>query len=124
MIDTTTSKERLVAELALVTEELKGLGIHNPDNADDWIATPVGTEVAEADSNVHADHAEELEEREAILADLELRYNAIRGALARIDAGTFGVCEICNGPIEDTRLEAYPAARTCIEHREEEATLS
>ena len=35
-------------------------------------------------------------------------------AIARLDAGTYGVCERCGSPIGAERLEALPAARTCI----------
>lgn len=118
-MDTTVYKERLTAELENVTEELKSLGIHNPDNKEDWIATPRDSAVGEADENVGADKAEELEERTAILADLEERYNSINAALARIEAGTYGICEVSGNPIEEERLRANPTARTCIAHKEE-----
>lgn len=123
-MDTATWKEELEAALRDVAEELKGLGVHNPDNVADWVATPVGTDVGEADENVSADKAEEFEEREAVLADLERRYNATRKALERIEAGTYGICEIGGEAIEPARLEANLAARTCIMHREEEGALS
>jgi RNA polymerase-binding transcription factor DksA len=35
-------------------------------------------------------------------------------ALERLDAGTYGVCERCGGPIAAARLEARPVARTCV----------
>jgi DnaK suppressor protein len=34
--------------------------------------------------------------------------------LTRLDAGTYGTCEVCGEPIGTARLEARPAARTCI----------
>ncbi len=117
-------KEILSGELAVITADLKDLGVHNPENPEDWTATPIGTETPEADENVSADHAEELEERTATLADLELRYNATLRALKKIETDTFGICEICQKGIEAARLDANPAARTCIEHREEESGLS
>jgi DnaK suppressor protein len=39
----------------------------------------------------------------------------IYDALARVEAGTFGECEECNGPIAKPRLQAIPYARHCIE---------
>lgn len=39
----------------------------------------------------------------------------IDDALARIDAGSFGVCERCGGPIGKDRLEAIPYATFCLE---------
>lgn len=35
-------------------------------------------------------------------------------ALAGIEAGTYGTCEECGGPIGDTRLEALPATVRCV----------
>ncbi len=38
----------------------------------------------------------------------------IDDALARIDEGTFGLCEMCGGTIEIKRLKALPYAKMCI----------
>lgn len=35
-------------------------------------------------------------------------------ALARVESGTYGVCEVCGSAIGEARLDALPAARTCI----------
>ena len=35
-------------------------------------------------------------------------------ALARLEAGTFGICEKCGQPIAKLRLKAVPYARYCI----------
>lgn len=40
---------------------------------------------------------------------------AVNAALARIDAGTYGVCVTCGQPIAAARLEALPAAAHCID---------
>ena len=34
-------------------------------------------------------------------------------ALARLDDGTYGRCETCGSPIDDTDLAAHPLAREC-----------
>lgn len=65
-----------------------------------------------------ADRTEEYDTRRAELAELEGRWNDIRDALKKIDAGTYGVCEVSGEPIEEDRLIANPAARTCKEHME------
>jgi RNA polymerase-binding transcription factor DksA len=36
-------------------------------------------------------------------------------ALDKLGAGTYGSCESCGKPIAPARLEAKPAARTCID---------
>ena len=40
---------------------------------------------------------------------------AVDAALARLDAGTFGVCRNCGRPIPEERLEARPWAPLCID---------
>jgi DnaK suppressor protein len=39
----------------------------------------------------------------------------IAAAEDRLAAGTYGVCELCGGPIGEGRLEARPVARRCID---------
>jgi RNA polymerase-binding protein DksA len=41
----------------------------------------------------------------------------IDAALARIEAGTYGVCEVGGEPIPEERLEARPWATLCIDHQ-------
>lgn len=38
----------------------------------------------------------------------------IDDALARIEDGSYGICESCGRPIPVARLEALPHARTCV----------
>lgn len=52
--------------------------------------------------------------------DMTLEENAREGlsailkALARMDAGTYGICERCGQPINVERLQAIPTATLCI----------
>jgi DnaK suppressor protein len=45
----------------------------------------------------------------------------IARALERIDAGTFGICERCQKPIEKARIKALPYAGLCIKDAQAEA---
>ena len=45
---------------------------------------------------------------------------ASRRALARIDDGTFGVCESCGQPIGKARLQAFPRATLCVTCKQRE----
>ena len=47
------------------------------------------------------------------------RLYEIDQALERIEKGTYGICEGTGEPIARKRLEAFPAARYCIEYQEE-----
>jgi len=70
-----------------------------------------------------ADHASGTFEREL---DVSLEENAeivlreIDDALARLDAGTYGVCAVCGKSIPDERLDAVPYATLCVEDRRRE----
>ena len=41
-------------------------------------------------------------------------------ALARIDEGTYGLCERCGKPIEKARLKALPYANLCLKDKQAE----
>ena len=47
----------------------------------------------------------------------------IERALARIEAGTYGVCVRCGEPIGADRLEAMPEAELCISCKEHEENV-
>jgi sigma-B regulation protein RsbU (phosphoserine phosphatase) len=40
----------------------------------------------------------------------------VDSALARIEDGSYGICEVCHDPIERDRLVADPLARFCLDH--------
>ncbi|MEK7584934.1 MAG: TraR/DksA C4-type zinc finger protein, partial [Patescibacteria group bacterium] len=65
-----------------------------------------------------ADRMDEFEYREPMVAALEGRLHQVTAASARIDAGTYGNCIVCQNQIEVERLEANPAAATCKQHLE------
>jgi RNA polymerase-binding transcription factor len=54
-------------------------------------------------------------EAEALAASLKETLDEVEDALAKLESGTYGVCESCGKPIAAARLEAKPAARLCID---------
>lgn len=58
----------------------------------------------------------EREQSQALAARLQRRLTEIDEALRRLDAGTYGTCEVCGEPISPERLEALPATAFCLEH--------
>ena len=63
------------------------------------------------------DNAEEVEEYTAkigITETLEKNLKDVDAALKRIEDGIYGKCENCPGEIRIERLNAYPAARKCM----------
>ena len=115
-IDIVKFKGKLEDERKLLEEELKSVGRKNPSNSKDWEAKPAEYEVITEDENELADSQEEFEANTAILKQLEIRYNEVLAALKRISEGTYGICEVSEEPIEEERLIANPAARTCTAH--------
>jgi len=124
-MNTEKFKQKLQSELQTVEQELRSVAIQNPKNPQDWEATETKMDVlsAAADPNEAADKQEEYIENRAITDQLEIRYNTIKRALSKIEEGTYGACEVSGEPIEEDRLEANPAARTCKEHMEKETEL-
>jgi DnaK suppressor protein len=54
------------------------------------------------------------EESEALAAQHDEALGAIDVALSKMDEGTYGQCITCNSQIPYERLEAIPAATTCV----------
>jgi len=90
---------------------------HEIGQAESQIAARLGDTVAEAGDD-EADASSKLFEREHELAlthnTRELLEQTLH-ALARIEAGTYGVCESCGKPIGKARLLAFPRATLCVE---------
>ena len=56
----------------------------------------------------------EREQLTALRQAAEQRVVDLDAALERLEAGTYGTCEVCGQPIGEARLAAVPAARRCI----------
>jgi len=50
----------------------------------------------------------------ALLERAEAQMREVRAALARLENGTYGMCQKCGRPIDDERLEFLPLAAYCI----------
>jgi RNA polymerase-binding transcription factor DksA len=105
-----------------LTDSLKQIAVFN-EQTGDWEVSVDDVVGIDADENDIADYGEEADERIATLAELETRWRNVQRALKKIEAGTFGICEISGTPIEPDRLAVNPAARTCKAHMEEEYDL-
>ena len=104
MSDATVADRRalLTAERERVTGELAGLGVDRASY--DGGFADVGQVTAERG------------EVDALAGSLREALHDIDDALAKLDAGTYGTCEVCGQPIGEARLAAMPAARLCITH--------
>jgi DnaK suppressor protein len=99
-------KEKLLKELATIGKKTNG----------DWEAVPTDMDSDSADENEVADEIESLDENRSILEQLEIQLIQVESALGKIEAGTYGQCNACGKEIPEARLEANPAALTCMEH--------
>ena len=100
-------KAQLEAERADLIAQLAELGVG--DRAGD--ALTYDANFADS-SQVTAEKGE----TEALAATLMETLQGVDAALARMDQGTYGLCERCQAPIAPARLEAMPSATRCIEH--------
>jgi len=105
----TRLRKELETDRESVVEELRGYGA-DPDS--ERVAKP------DVDSGF-ADSAQASAERAALLGLVESareRLASIDAALAAMDAGTYGICEVCGVEIPEARMEARPMSVRCIEH--------
>jgi DnaK suppressor protein len=90
--------------------------------AESQIAERLGDAVGDAGDD-QADVGAKTFEREHELAMTQNARDLLarsEQALARIDAGTYGVCETCGQPIGKARLQAFPRATLCVSCKQRE----
>jgi DnaK suppressor protein len=96
-------RDTTVARLASLTGDYDAVVAASLDtNADDE-HDPEGTTIAFERSQIGA-----------LVRQVRHHLTEIDAALERVDAGSYGLCERCGTVIGDARLDALPAARTCI----------
>lgn len=107
------AKRRLEAQLSAATEQRDGL--------ESTALAPTGDPDNQQSDESVEDSAFD-RDREVLRVEDEL-VDEVRDALDRVAAGTYGVCEDCERPIEKERLALVPQAATCAEcARREEAS--
>ena len=119
MTDTQQFKEKLEKEAATIEEQLSSIGRKNVTNNSDWEAVEPEMDTDRADETEVADSIEQYQANSAVLNNLEIQLNEVKNALQKIENGTYGTCEVSGEPIEEDRLLANPAARTCKKHMNE-----
>ena len=115
-IDTEPFRQRLLEERRRVVAAIDYLHQENPGSLED--------ETEEMPLDNH------LAETATATLDREIDYtlegnshgilSAIDEALARMDEGTYGICQRCGRPIGEERLEAIPWATLCIDDKRED----
>ena len=107
------------APVAAATEDVVERLVEVQANLTSQLSELDGDEIEIAVDDNFADSgqvaAEEGENR-ALAAQLRDQLDDVERALAKLDDGTYGSCEVCSQPIGADRLDAMPTARFCIEH--------
>lgn len=78
-------------------------------------ATEAGDDEADASSKVY-----EREHELSISNNARALLEQTEHALARIAAGTYGVCETCGKAVGKARLQAFPRATLCVECKQKQ----
>ncbi|MDD5562421.1 MAG: SpoIIE family protein phosphatase [Thermoanaerobaculaceae bacterium] len=76
----------------------------------------VPSEVIERELRERRSKLEAVRETPAAGPDVDRLLTEVDAALARIGAGTYGLCEVCHDPVEPERLLADPLLRFCLDH--------
>ncbi|HEV8200815.1 MAG TPA: TraR/DksA C4-type zinc finger protein [Candidatus Polarisedimenticolia bacterium] len=104
-------RERIEKDLKQVSRWVSSL--RSEERPQEWEGGGDNTPLSEA-----ADATQVIEERENVTQLLDwlvARSVELRGALRRIDEGTYGVCAACDGFIHPERLLALPEAPLCVD---------
>jgi DnaK suppressor protein len=111
-------RERLEAELLEAHTQRTGIteAVFSQDQSESWSendpdSPDLGTSTFEREKELSISNT---------LLDLE---DKIRRALAKIDEGTYGLCERCGKPIEKARIRALPYASLCLTDKQAEERL-
>ncbi len=123
MLDQNRWHRILSEEQEELESQLGKIGRVNPQDQTDWQVKPL-SEPENFSREEVADELEEMDKNEEVEYTLEQRLRQVRSALDRIKNNKFGICEIGGEAIEEARLEANPAARTCKAHISEEKNLA
>lgn len=103
-------RDALISDRARVVEQVAALEAQ-------WVSLVAASEDSNADDEHDPEGATigfERAQLTALLAAARARVVALDEALARLEAGTYGVCARCGAPIGDERLAALPATRRCV----------
>ena len=100
-------------------EEIRGNLLEMLEDLDDRLAK-ISDDVKHVDEPLAKDFAEQATqtENDEVLDQLgnatRTEIEQVKQAIARIDNGHYGLCEVCGEPIDKKRLEALPFACMCI----------
>lgn len=77
----------------------------------------VGDAYFQQQLTVRRERLQAVNDRNGASAEINRLVAEVDAALARLDSGTFGICEVCGGALDAERLIADPLARVCLEEQ-------
>lgn len=107
------TKQQLLSEQKRLRGELNEIATKKEHGTDEFEAK-VPDYGSDEDEN--AAEVSTYLDRVGIERDLQESLKSVDAALAMIDDGTYGTCEVCGKEISRERLEALPSVTTCAEH--------
>ncbi|SRR6266536_224779 len=106
--DLKSFRRRLEDELTVLTGRYAGLEAASA-SSQETAGASYGEEASDAGS-----FTSERERDLSLVGNLRDLISKIRGALGRLDDGSYGSCEACGQPIEAERLDALPYTTLCL----------
>jgi DnaK suppressor protein len=112
MADFTELRKLLEEEKIKLTHEIEHLKAQMKLSSEGREGSPFGKR------EEGATEAWELEKNLALESNLNDALAKVDRALAKTEAGTYGICDACGKKIEPARLEALPQASMCLSCKE------
>jgi DnaK suppressor protein len=106
--DARQSLEQMLRELDSTTTTLEDEGAGDTSELSHIDQHPADT----------SSELQDADEQNALLENSADQRAQVEAALARIEAGTYGICVDCGQPIADARLEVRPEAARCVADQE------
>ncbi len=111
--DSNQIRSRLEIEKKRIQDELDQITATSSQSIDERReGSPFGKREEEATESM------ELEKRLALENRLKSLLTEVERALEKLDAGTYGICDLCNMAIDPARMEALPQAILCLSCRQ------
>lgn len=104
-------KSQLQAKKQQLESQLSEFATKDPNLTDDWDTKY--PRVPQGNLEEAADEVEEYSTKLNIEFNLENQLKDVNAALASIERGNFGICQMCKNPIASERLRVSPEAPRC-----------
>lgn len=105
-------RKNLLKEKKKIENELNKIAFRNPKQKRETFDVRFPQYGTAPDEN--AQEVADYERLKALEYELENRLNQINKTIKKIEDGSYGICQSCSKPIEDSRLKAMPIASLCL----------